>query len=380
VTLRSGEVKNPLIVVANYFFDSIRHDYYQTDHGKLLQAQPVLYRVCDENTPPDSPPLLAHVQLRDHFVPVSGESLYDDPALGVILTEYCETLPKGSFLFPLGAFRTLKNLREISGDNIFLIASDKGTQGLLPLHGHFTIPYTPHTGSFSYMVNFHALGAYFQNANGHTWHAPENPSLTSAVGLLISQKNIAWENLEYAAETAFCQRNLPKNAYALAQMLEHFAPNPDCPDAVRFSTALACLSFSHYDPWVFYQCGEHLLSGLSSRDKVQDVEIVHALHEVEKRITASVVGGFLAYSWIRLLYFHLGLHNLCLEVNERVLAMFGSHRDYDYFRGAVQELRGDYATALASFERAHAQDPDCELSWDAVQRLQLKQRSLKVGT
>jgi hypothetical protein len=372
--LRAGEVKNPLIVVANYFFDSIRHDYYQTDKGKLLQAQPVLYRVCDAETPTDSLPLLSQAQLRDHFVPVSPESLYEEPALGVILEEYRQTLPEGSFLFPLGAFRTLKHLRKISEDNILLLASDKGNQGLTLLQGHYAVPYTPHTGSFSYMVNFHAVGQYFHNADGRAWHAPENPSLTSMAGLLIQNKTIDWENLAYAAETAFCGRNLTKNAYALAQLLEHFAPKTDCPDSVRLPVALACIHLAHYDAWVFYQCGDHLLSGLSGRDKSVDTELFHVLEEVEKRITASVVGGFLAYSWVRLLYFHLGEYDACLAVNERVLAMFGPHRDYDYFAGAVQEVRGEYSAALASFARASAQDPHCELSRDGVQRLQQRQQ------
>jgi hypothetical protein len=379
VTLRAGEVKNPLIILANYFFDSIRHDYYQTNHGKLLQAQPALYRVCDQDTPTDSTPVLAHVQLRDHFVEVSAANTYEDPALGMILTEYCQALPTGSFLFPLGAFRTLKNLRKISSDNIFLLASDKGTQGLLPLQGHLAVPYTPHTGSFSYMVNFHAIGEYFQQSHGHTWHAPENPSLTSIAALLIQKKGIVWENVEYAAETVFCGRNLTKNAYSLVQLLEHFGPKADCPEEILVPVALACLHLAHYDPWVFHQCGEHLLRGLPARDRSVDVELLHVLQNVEKHITASVVGGFLAYSWIRLLYFHLGVYDACLAVNECVFALFGPHRDYDYYHALIAEQRGEYDIALASFQRASAHDPHCELSRDAVQRLQ-KQQPLRFGT
>jgi tetratricopeptide (TPR) repeat protein len=126
---------NPLTVFANYIFDTISHDAFTVHEGKLYEL--LLSIATPEN----------------------------NPNLDKILDIYKHSLKDSSFLFPIGSIKAIKLLKKLSGNKLFIIASDKGYSSVEALD-HLGHPSLSFHGSFSMMVNFHALANYFKNSGG----------------------------------------------------------------------------------------------------------------------------------------------------------------------------------------------------------------------
>lgn len=360
IELAPGALKNPLIALANYFFDSIRHDYFWTEQGNLFEIRPVACKLADQ------PTSLANLTLSGQKFPVS-QPHYPDARWNALLDAYARELPCGSFLFPVGALRVLESLKQLSGGRCLFLSADKGIQSLASMEGHREIPYTPHTGSCSFMVNFDALRRYIQSEGGSAWHGPSYPTLEGFAAVL-SEGN--WENLAHTAPTQLAALS---DRYALTQRLTTTLSQAEPQEAFR--VALSSVRLASGDPWVFQACGEALLLGATSNVLEEKEALLSVLPPIEARLTPTVVGAFSAYGWLRCLLFHLGEDERCLAISAEAVRFFGPHRDGYFYPGAVAERRGQAASALQLFRLASEADPDCALSKDALLRLSALQKA-----
>ena len=108
-----------------------------------------------------------------------GEDEDDGIHLERILTWYKDYFssndPSGigtSVLFPIGALRALKHLSAMSKGRAFVISGDKGNNNVDQFRGLMD-PHIAVHGSFSLMVNYHAIGAYFTSRGGFALHNPQ---------------------------------------------------------------------------------------------------------------------------------------------------------------------------------------------------------------
>ncbi len=364
--LRCETVANPVVAIANYFFDSIRQDFFQFENGVIRESRLTLFRELGDDTDPARTPRLDEIQLKDRFVPVYGD-YYRDEEMDELLKQYRSDLPEGSVLFPVGPLRCLKNLRALSGGRLLLIASDKGFHSLEYMRGHTATPYTPHPGSFAYMVNFHALGRYFGNIGGQAWHAQENFPLSTLVGVTFDAAGL--ESLSYAART-LRSRDQIRNGYQISLLLGHFAVRDGCPDTELLRIAVSCVELSAHDPWIFGQCGEYLCQGLTQIDYVARESVRTLLLAVERNIHRTVVGAREACGYLRRLYYIVGDAERCLAVNEKTIALYGAERDAYFYPAALQEQRGENEAALRNYRQAAAHDPDSVHARDGVARME----------
>ena len=356
----------PPVILGNYYFDSIPHDYFQTERGTLQINRPTLYRELSADVGPDSPPAMEQLRIHDRFVDVSPEDVYPDPELGTILREYAESLPEHSFFFPIGALRALKNLRALLGGEFLLLASDKGQHRSALYAGHCPTPHTPHNGTASVMVNFDAIGRFLEGVGGRVWRGPENPPLTSLAAVTRSGD---WENLSAAAETHLETVAPAQSVFDLATLLGTL--DPEQPHG-GFAPALSCVRLAAGDSWVFQTVAPRLLDGLETLDPGVRAELIRVLARVESALTPLSVGAFAAYGWLRCLYFHLKMPDACLSVSERARAAFGPHRDHFFYLGAISEARGDLQGARRSYAEALALDPTCAVSAAGLLRVSEK--------
>jgi hypothetical protein len=359
-TLAPGTLKNPLVVLANYFFDSIRHDYFWTEHGKLFEIRPLICKLSDQ------PTSLATLSLNAQKFPMS-QPHYPDARWNALLDEYAQCLPEGSFLLPIGALRVLENLKQLSGGRCLLLSADKGIQSLASMEGHREIPYTPHTGSCSFMVNFDALRRFVEGDGGQAWHGPSYPTLEGFAAVLSGGD---WESLAYAAPVQLAALS---DRYGLTQRLAATLSQAEPQEAFR--VALASVRLASGDPWVFQACGAALLLGATSGVLEQKEALLSILPLVEARLAPTVVGAFAAYGWLRCLLFHLEDHTSCLSVSAECMRFFGPHRDGYFYPAAIAERQGQTASALQFFRLASEADPTCPLSKEAVIRLSLLQKA-----
>lgn len=84
VTVTPVSLVNPTIAISNYFFDSIRHDFFRVEDGRLQEARVRAYRKIPQDGSSPAKPTLAEISLMDRYETVATD-YYQDPRLNRIL-------------------------------------------------------------------------------------------------------------------------------------------------------------------------------------------------------------------------------------------------------------------------------------------------------
>lgn len=162
-TLAPGALRNPLVVIANYVFDSLPLDAFSVIAGRLHAWQ---VRLC--STQPDvdldDPDLLERGRLTWDACAVDAAGYYGDPALDRILDEH-RALDATAFTFPSAALGCLARLSDVAGGRLLVLSADKGDTDEDALRGQTGPNLTLH-GSFSVAVNYHAIARFVQLRGG----------------------------------------------------------------------------------------------------------------------------------------------------------------------------------------------------------------------
>jgi len=164
--LAPGAVRNPMVMIANYLFDSIPQDAFWIEDGRLYESL-VTVTPRRRETHLDDPDLLSRVDLSFHYNPVDPD-YYGDPDLDALLSETSRHLPATAFLFPVAALQCIRAFRDLAGDRLLLLSADKGYHREEELVlGHGAPAITRHgRGSFSMMVDYRILGESFRRRGG----------------------------------------------------------------------------------------------------------------------------------------------------------------------------------------------------------------------
>jgi hypothetical protein len=163
-TITKGSCKNPLLAIANYAFDTTVQDAFFVKDGVLSEAVASVLSTQAEKDLADAA-ILGRSALRFDSSAMKGDR-YDDPALNRVLERYARRLNNTCFLLPIGALHGIRTLRAWSGGRLFLLSADKAVSYEEDLLSRGDAGFAFHGGSVSMTVNFHALGAYFEEVGG----------------------------------------------------------------------------------------------------------------------------------------------------------------------------------------------------------------------
>lgn len=163
--LAAGALRNPLVVIANYAFDSTAQDAFQVENGFLHERLVSVYSTREEPDRGD-PAMLPRVALRWASVPVAGRR-FEDPLAERVLERCRRELPVASFLVPTGALRCVRVLWEMTGGRLALLCGDKAVSRTDELERAGPPGFYVHGGGcFSFQLNLHALALYFEAGGG----------------------------------------------------------------------------------------------------------------------------------------------------------------------------------------------------------------------
>lgn len=162
-TLEVGSLRHPLIVIANYVFDSVPQDLY------FLQEQSCSAGLISLSLEQDPQTLTAAALLEALQVDYTHQPLtsspYQEPLLNELLAEYQRTLRATHLLFPATGLRCLQRLRALSTHGSLVLSADKGDHRLQVLENQAAPELVRH-GSFSLLVNYHAFHAFCARSDG----------------------------------------------------------------------------------------------------------------------------------------------------------------------------------------------------------------------
>ena len=162
----TSSAKGPLVVIANYVFDSLPQDAFVINNGKISESLVTTTKSAGEEA--GAHEALSNLQLSYRNVGLAPDR-YADPSWNQILELYRTRLQAATVLFPGEALKTLRQLGSLSDGTMLVLAADKGyaheedlslSQGLPALEFHAA------SCCFSQMVNFDAIGKYFEADGG----------------------------------------------------------------------------------------------------------------------------------------------------------------------------------------------------------------------
>jgi hypothetical protein len=187
-TITAETLKNPLVLIANYFFDGLTQDVFKIENGEIQESR-VKLTVPHANPNLNDPYLIDQIQVSFHQHPTTTTDYYDDAEFNTLLEMYQSGFTDTNLVFPIGSLACLKRLFHLSNGRLLLLTSDKGYHHESELVNRPEPTFTKH-GSFSLKTNYHALGKYFELCGGQFLTSPHYHNyIDSCVGLLGTHPN-----------------------------------------------------------------------------------------------------------------------------------------------------------------------------------------------
>ncbi|HWS17981.1 MAG TPA: hypothetical protein VN223_08195, partial [Candidatus Elarobacter sp.] len=166
----TNAAKGPLVVIANYVFDSLPQDAFIIADGQISEALVTTMSANQASTTSEgrTAPQLSNLQLSFKNVPVPA-GRYADKSWNATLEHYRTRLPAATVLFPSAALSTLQQLSNSTDGRMLVLAADKGLlheDDLALLQGPPQLEFHASSNCFSQLVNFDAIARYFYGIGG----------------------------------------------------------------------------------------------------------------------------------------------------------------------------------------------------------------------
>lgn len=301
-TISARNLINPLIVIANYLFDSIPQDSFFVSAGQLFETL-VSLTTQQEEEDLDDPEILSRIKVTYEFNRVNG-NYYKDKSWNRILLDYKQRFSETAFLFPTATLNCIKNLHQLSSGHMLLLSGDRGYSTDEALREGRGVPGMAMHGSFSMMVDYQLIGEYCRDLGARVL-SPQRPTDHLNVSAFMFG-DLACDFIE------------TRQAYAEA--IEKFGPDDfftlkegvaQLYDALALDEVLAFLRLSCWDYKRFRECLPVLKKHLPDATDLQKQQ----LHEVILKVWDS----YLPIGEESDLAFDLGTLLLEIEFNEEAL-------------------------------------------------------------
>jgi tetratricopeptide (TPR) repeat protein len=347
--LNAGSVKNPVAVIANYFFDGIPQDAFFVEKGRLMEG---LVTLSSPRREPDreDPDILSRVELSYDKHAVDSD-YYQNPHWNEILRHYQSRLDDTAFLFPCGALRCFENLKRISGGRLLLLTGDKGYSREEDLLGRKEPAITKH-GSFSMTVNYHAMGQYVQKKEGlslNTGHRHRHLNISAF--LLGNPPGDYVETLQAYHEAVECCG--PDDFYTLKKAIETGY------DGWTPEQVLSYVRLSGYDAKIVLACFPTLMDGLPVASESTRRELFNTVQRVWEVYFPMSEDDDVA-SYLGVLLYELGYYAEALNFFLRSKELYGPYAMVFFNMGLCHYGLGRMEQALASVNEALVLDADLE--------------------
>lgn len=358
--LRSGEriaadtLKNPLVVVANYGFDSVAPDVFRFTHGMSQEGLLTTSVPGQHQCAPADATLLPRLQLRFTYRPFAG-SYYDHPEFDRILDHYRTLGIDAPVLFPLGALRCIERLITLARGQLLLLSSDMGythedelismtEQDMIRIYGATAAP-----------VNYHAIGRYFVERGGQVVTSAQRLGVLKTAAFLLGASADALADTRLAFSD-YVDHFGPAHFHSLFYQLRPVAPN------VTLELFLDLLRLSDWDPYVFMAFKNQLPAQLQYVSVATHHELRIALTKVWQNF--HPMDGDLPFELARL-YLALNEPREALRYCALSSELFGDHPSTHFNRGLCYYQARDFAAAAQSFACAlqHKQEHATAALW-----------------
>ncbi|MDF2804480.1 MAG: repeat-containing protein [Anaerocolumna sp.] len=269
--LSKGNTKNPLILFANYTFDSLPQDTFYVNKGELYEGL-VTVTSKEEQRDSEDKSILAGLDYDYTDQLVTNSDYYEDTKFNNILLFYKDCMEDTAFSLPIIALRCIKRLRTLFSDDLLIISTDKGYRDLESMEGIYH-PYLSKHGSISLTVNFHALEIYFKSLGGRAVHSMYDHENVTMSLFLFSERSHDF------SETAMTYNEIienvgPDDFYILKKA---FVPHNA---SLTSKELLTFLRYTLWDSRTFLEFYNTLLERIADEKDFPKDELITAIYQV----------------------------------------------------------------------------------------------------
>jgi hypothetical protein len=268
-TVGAGSLDSPVVGIANYVFDTLRHDSYAVCGGELRECRVLLPE--DPGKGPDTLDSAAIDDLSWDTAPCGTLP----PELTGILHHYRDTLDDTAVLVPVGGIRCLDFVAGLTSAATCMLVADKGHCTPVELCSQPSPSVVRHGSGFSLMVNFDLLARYVREHGGVAVLPPE-PARSLVVAAFVRGGRAGGLD-DPARFESWVQDQLvdtgPDNYFTLRPLLSG-RPEP------AIETMLAGLQLSRCEPSLLIELLPRLLDVLPTVPDSMRGEVERALMRV----------------------------------------------------------------------------------------------------
>ncbi|WP_123042544.1 SAM-dependent methyltransferase [Cohnella candidum] len=291
-TIREGDLKQPLIIVANYFFDSIPQDLIYIGDGKVYETD--VYIEHSEHH--DS---LKPAEWLDQFTlhyehrraPEYEQETY--PYRNVI-SMYQEHLEDSHILFPAAGIACLERLNLLSQTGFLLITADKGDH-LLDSWKFAEPPQLVLHGSFSLTANYHAIKSVFEQKGAAALFPPHHYKDINVGCIFHLDKPMDYPNLRLAYRRCI-ERFGPDEFFSLKRWVDRNI------DTMGLQQILSFWRLGDYDAEFFIQSTKRISDLLpesndeEKQDLLRGIELMwSSFYVMEQRYDLALDAGLVLF-------------------------------------------------------------------------------------
>jgi tetratricopeptide (TPR) repeat protein len=394
-----GFCKNPVIILANYLFDTLYHDIFQVDHGELKEGLVSTGSKYPEEPDPLDPEIINRLDNHYSYVPITSNYYPseegDEIHIQKILQWYQQYFAKNeaSILLPIGALRALRRLSKFSNGRMLVISGDKGNNNPDQFIG-LSDPHIAVHGSFSLMVNYHAIGAWFTSHGGFALHNPqEEASLKVSTFIYCDEnaypkksieedKKISENHIEFYGNGLTLLDENRSNYFPFLKQSFHdfvdtFGPNDffvmqkslkEDMTSPPLRSVVSLLKLSDWDPDIFFKFRDPILlhapsCGIKLRnDLTRGIPMVwknYYILDVDKDI-AFEIGRF---------YYGIRDYEKALFYYTESMKQVGEHHVTFHNQGLCFYSLGKSLIALEHFQKALAMSPEYEKARNWIEKV-----------
>ena len=350
--LSAGNLKNPLILFANYTFDSLPQDTFYVNNGELFEGL-ITITSKGEKVDPEDKSILAGLDYSYTDKQIQGSGYYEDSIMNDILLSYKDCLEDTAFSLPNIALRCIHRLKKLFNDDIILISTDKGYRDTTSMNKNYH-PYLSQHGSISLTVNFHALELYFKGLGGkaiHTIYEHENVTMSL---FLLSQSSHDF------IETAMAYQEIiesigPDDFYIMKKAVVPLNKSLTTKELLTF------LRYTVWDARTFLEFYNTLLERITEEKDFPKDELIAVIHNVweyyfpigEEGDLASCLGSLLGY---------FGYDRDAIKLYKCSLEFYGDDAAINYEIALCYYNLQELEIALEYIENSLTLDPNFEES------------------
>jgi hypothetical protein len=305
-TIGAGALGNPVVVIANYVFDSLPQDAFAIRDGALLETVVALRSDRPALDPEDPDPFRGVVT--DTSERPAPSPVYPEPELERILRGYAGAPGAAALLFPVAALRCLRRLSDLSGGRLLLLTADKGEVDARLARAVGKSGISVH-GSVSMPVDYHAVAEHFRHRGGRALTTSFRHTSLAVSAYVEGGHPTAHDETRIAFDRAV-ERAGPDDLFTLWRGID--------PDTLPPEALLALLRLAQWDLDVLLTCLPRDRTRLRDAPASTRAELARAAHRAWE--------GYYHVGEPRDAAFELGLLLITLGDVEASLAFFERSR------------------------------------------------------